>query len=149
MRRERKGNRRSRGIEIITPSIKSRGGRSSSAAVIPKPNIIYTASDNKSEVFINAIEDQRISSLPDIPSNGRLDRGFFEGVAVVHQEIVETRRPKSRRTLVEEIPHFTGLGAEDKQVISVFIEGAGRARRGGGQTMEEAALVGRKAPPPC
>jgi hypothetical protein len=80
---EKEGDRRSRGIEIITPSIKSRGGRSSSAAVRPKPNILYTAAGNKSKVFIDAIENQRILSFPDIPSNGHLDRGFFEGAAVV------------------------------------------------------------------
>jgi hypothetical protein len=60
-----------KGVIAVTPIITNCLGGFRRAAEGPKANIFHTTLGNRSQIFVNAIEDQVVSSFPNIPSDGR------------------------------------------------------------------------------
>jgi hypothetical protein len=128
----------------VTPVIKKRGRGRSVTSVCPKSNIFDTSSNSREKIFIETVKGQCIPSLPNGPGDGGVDSSVFVGAAVQEPKIVKGVEVHVVEALVEMAPDLPGAGAEQKEVIHVFIQRTGEAGGRVGKVVPEAPLIGWK-----
>jgi hypothetical protein len=92
--------------------------------------------------LVDAIEHKGIPSLPNIPSDGRVESRIFATLTVQEEEVVEAGGERSSVVRGEDLPDFPGAGASEQQVVNIFVEGAGGAGSRSSEHMPEPSLIG-------
>jgi hypothetical protein len=77
---ERKRTRKSRWIKMNTPRIKSISYSLIITSIGPQANIMSAAASSQEKRFVDAVEDEGVAALPNIPGDGRADGGLSIGV---------------------------------------------------------------------
>jgi hypothetical protein len=126
----------------ITPIIKKRGSGGGVTTKSLKPNVFNAASRDHEEILIYHPECHDISPFPNGPSNDGVDGGLFITAAVREPEVVESGGGKVVEVVVEEAPDLLSAGAQQKEVVCIFVLAAGQAGVGVGLVVSEASLIG-------
>jgi hypothetical protein len=111
----------------VTPVIKERGRGGSVTSVSPKSNVFNTSSRDRGKILVEPAEGPGIPSLPNVPSDGSIDGSLLIGAAVREPKIVEGGRGHVVEVMVKMAPDLLGAGAEQKEVVRIFIKRAGEA----------------------
>jgi hypothetical protein len=111
----------------------------------PKSNVLNASAGDQGEVLDDAIECTGIQSLPDAPGNGGADDCFLIASASQCPQVCEAGEGVSFEIRVEEVPNFACMGAQQEEVICIFILRAGETGISGAEMVSEPPLIGGEA----
>jgi hypothetical protein len=115
----------------------------------PKSNILDAALHGDRYRFVNAIEHKGIPSLPNIPSDGRVESRVFASLTVQKEEVVEARGEQSSVVRGEGLPDFPGARAGQQQVVNILVERAGGVGSRRSKHVPESSLISGESTALC